>query len=359
MKKILHISPDFNYSCGVSKLVYLTLLYFNDKEDYECHFITNGGDSLERLDDLTKIKIRVNKFSRGIKNIFFAKNFYKNVKEYCKDSDINLIHTYHRFPEYIATRVSRETKIKSVGTVLSFVNKYKKLSFRSDHLITVSNAITSHLVNKFHIEPKKITTMYLPNESLNESQDIYLKTNLGIEDHKKVLLFMGRINFIKNIDNLLKAYKIVNKHSPDTLLLLCGNVESEKIKDQIKNVKAPIKVLEPRKNNQLLYQLADIVVLPSRVDPLPFVMVESGAFKKPFIGGNTGGIAEFIEDGKNGLLADPENPEQLAEKIVYLLNNPEIGKILGENLFEKVSRLCDYNNYFNEVEKIYNSLLTS
>jgi glycosyltransferase involved in cell wall biosynthesis len=87
-------------------------------------------------------------------------------------------------------------------------------------------------------------------------------------------------------------------------------------------------------------------------------MIEAGAFKKPFIGGNTGGIAEFIEDGKNGLLIDPENPEQLAEKIIYLLNNPDMGKVLGENLYEKVNHLCEYNNYFNEVEKIYNSLLT-
>ena len=86
-------------------------------------------------------------------------------------------------------------------------------------------------------------------------------------------------------------------------------------------------------------------------------MLEAGVHKKPFIGGNTGGIAEFIEDGKNGLLVDPENPEQLAEKISYLLDNPALGKHLGENLYDKVTRLCDYNNYFNEVEKIYNSLV--
>ena len=45
-------------------------------------------------------------------------------------------------------------------------------------------------------------------------------------------------------------------------------------------------------------------------------MIETGSFKKLFIGGNTGGIAEFIEDGKNGLLVDPENPEMIAEKII-------------------------------------------
>jgi glycosyltransferase involved in cell wall biosynthesis len=88
-------------------------------------------------------------------------------------------------------------------------------------------------------------------------------------------------------------------------------------------------------------------------------MIESGRFKKPFIGGNTGGIAEFIEDGKNGLLVDPGNPQQLAEEIIYLLNNPNVGKMLGENLFSKVNTLCDLNNYFSNVEKIYNSLLAS
>ena len=106
-----------------------------------------------------------------------------------------------------------------------------------------------------------------------------------------------------------------------------------------------------------MYLLADIVVLPSRVDPVPFVMIEAGIFKKPFIGGNTGGITEFIEDGINGLLVDPENPQMLAEKIIYLLNNPEIGRTMGEKLYKKVNRLCDYNNYFSEVEKIYNSAL--
>jgi glycosyltransferase involved in cell wall biosynthesis len=88
-------------------------------------------------------------------------------------------------------------------------------------------------------------------------------------------------------------------------------------------------------------------------------MLETGLHKKPFIGGNTGGIAEFIEDGKNGLLVDPEKPDQLVDKILFLLNNPEVGTRLGENLYEKVTRLCDYNNYFNEVEKIYNSLIAS
>ena len=101
-----------------------------------------------------------------------------------------------------------------------------------------------------------------------------------------------------------------------------------------------------------------MIVLPSKSDPFPYVMLEAGKFRKPFIGGNSGGIAEFIEEGVNGLLVAPGNPDELAEKIDYLLNNPNICSELGNNLFEKVTQLCDYNNYFRRIEIIYNSLLS-
>jgi len=357
MKRILHITPDFNYSCGVSKLVYLTLSYFNENANYESHFITNGGDSLERLKDLKRIKVRIIDFSKGVKNIFLMNNFHQNISNYCRESGIELIHSYHRFPEFIASKISAEASVRSVGTVLSFVKGFKKLSFRSDYLITVSNAVTSHLINKFGVEPTKITTMYLPKEHIIESKTGFIKNSIGISDDKKVLLYMGRINFIKNIDNLLKAYEVVYKIFPDLILILCGSLGNNKIQRLIKKNNGSIKVLKPMKENQVLYQIADLVILPSRVDPFPFVMIEAGSYKKPFIGGNTGGIAEFIEDGINGLLVDPENPQVLAEKIIYLLNNPQIGRTMGEKLYEKVNRLCDYNSYFSEVEKIYNSAL--
>jgi glycosyltransferase involved in cell wall biosynthesis len=172
-------------------------------------------------------------------------------------------------------------------------------------------------------------------------------------------LFVGRINRDKGFDTLLKSFNQVISKNKNVILLINGQVEGNRLK--LKSVLNDNKIifLPPQKENSYLYSIANIVVLPSRIDPFPFVMIEAGAFKKPFIGGNTGGISEFIEDGKNGLLVAPENPEQLTEKIIYLLNNPAIRKVLGENLNEKVNRLCCYNNYFNEVEKIYNSLLIS
>ena len=105
------------------------------------------------------------------------------------------------------------------------------------------------------------------------------------------------------------------------------------------------------------YQVSDIVVLPSRTDPFPYVMLEAGAMKKPFIGGNTGGISEFIEDGVNGLLIEPGNSDQLADKIMFLLNNPVQAELLADALYQKVKKECDCEKYFERLEKIYNQIL--
>lgn len=360
MKRILHITPNFNYSCGRSKLTFLYLKYFGNNDKYETHFITNGGDSLDRLKEISNMHYETLNFSTGYKNIFYKRSFYGNLRDYTIKHKINLIHTHHRFPENISTNICKELNVRTVTSAHSFVSGFRRSSFKSDKIISVSNSISDYLIRNFVISKEKIITLYNPIEQILQVDLAFgerFKRVNNITSDQKVILFVGRINKDKGFDNLLKSFTQVTEKNKDVILLINGQVDENRF--QLKSVLNNNKVIfvPPQKENFYLYSIADIVVLPSRIDPFPFVMIEAGAFRKPFIGGDTGGIAEFIEDGKNGLLADPENPEQLAEKIIYLINNPEIGNVLGEKLYEKVNRLCDYNNYFNEVEKIYNSLL--
>ncbi len=359
-KKILHISPDFNYSCGRSKLVFLYLEYFGKRDGFETHFITNGGDSLERLREISSLKFKKLAFSTGTKNILYFNRFYKALKDYVIENRINLIHTHHRFPEFVSGRIAKELNIKTITSAHSFVNGFKKISFKSDKIISVSNSVTSHLVKDFNINKDKIITLYNPVEEFSElklQEKEKLKREMGIKPDQKVLLFMGRINYIKGFDKLIEAYKIVHRKDGDAILIMCGKVEDKSFAELRTKLTVPIIIIPPLKDNNILYQIAQIVILPSRVDPSPFVMIEAGSNKKPFIGGNTGGIAEFIEDDVDGLLVDPENENELANKILSLLNNKEAAEELGNNLYKKVNEKCNYNNYFSKIGEIYNSLL--
>jgi len=115
--------------------------------------------------------------------------------------------------------------------------------------------------------------------------------------------------------------------------------------------------LTPSSKYYHYYELADVVILPSRKDPFPLVMLETGIMKKPFIGSRTGGIAEFIDDGVNGFLFEPGNADDLADKIRYVINNPEKAKSAAEELHKKVLKYCNCEDYFGRLKGIYEELL--
>jgi glycosyltransferase involved in cell wall biosynthesis len=71
---------------------------------------------------------------------------------------------------------------------------------------------------------------------------------------------------------------------------------------------------------------ADLVVLPSLFEGLPLSLLESFACGKPVVATRTGGVAELIKDGVNGLLCPPKNAKALAEGIIRLAADEKLRK---------------------------------
>jgi len=354
---ILHISPDFNYSCGVSKYVSLLFEELGKREDLHLFFLTNKGDSLNRLNGLN-VRVNFLNFERGNKNpLKFILNYFL-IKKYCIENKIEIIHTHHRYPELLAFFVGKFLGIKTITSVHSLVDGWKYFSFKSDNIIAVSKAVERHLIEKYKVDKEKITQIYnfvKPFDPSKKEEISSLKEKLGIQEDEKVLLFIGRISYIKGCDILISAFEKLSVKYPFLRLLMIGNFESDGLKESVmKNER--IIYLNPTNDIYKYYFLCDVVVLPSRIDPFPYVMLEAGLSKKSFIGGRTGGIAEFIEDGVNGLLADPGDVDNLFEKVEQLLNDSNLSQMLGFNLFTKVSQLTNGDLYTNKLIKLYSSL---
>ena len=112
-----------------------------------------------------------------------------------------------------------------------------------------------------------------------------------------------------------------------------------------------------RTDSEGIYKLYDIFVLPSiNPDPLPTVVLEAMATGKPIVGYHHGGVCEMVADGENGLLAEVRNPEDLAQKILILLENDELRSRMGNNsrkrLLEKFSIESYISNYSREYESL-------
>jgi glycosyltransferase involved in cell wall biosynthesis len=78
-------------------------------------------------------------------------------------------------------------------------------------------------------------------------------------------------------------------------------------------------------------EAADVILVCSRIEGFGRVTVEAMRLEKPVIAAASGGTLELVRDGFNGLLYEPGNPEQLADKLLLLAQSPSLRMKLGRN----------------------------
>ena len=189
------------------------------------------------------------------------------------------------------------------------------------------------------------------------------KAELGISPDFKVVGIVGRLVEEKGYFDLFCAFKKVLEKCPKTLLLAIGPEDKEK-KDSFSSdivkkygIEKNVIFLGERSDIDELYPLMDIFVLASHREGFPRTVIEAMAMQRPIIATNIRGCREAIENGKNGILIPVKNPEILAEKIIFLLENPEIAQILVKSARQKAEKKFDENIIFKKIDKAYHELI--
>lgn len=358
MTNILHIAMDFDRSSGITTYLKMLFRQFAQSSEYRLHLITNGGDALESLDAMNVHPV-ILPMRKGLKNIFFLPHNILFLKQYCEKNDIDIIHTHHRYPEFAASLVSVGNGIHTVTTAHSLVQGYQWISFRSEKIIAVSNAVRNEIINRYHVDEKKVETMYncveeMPRSSADDIAN--LRKELSIPEQNKIILYVGRVEAQKGVHYIKNAFRQVVTRCTNVTLLMVGNSGQSSQSTELVGNGSQLIILPPRGNIHPYFHMSYIVVLPTEKDSFPYVMVEAGAASKPFIGSSVDGIAEFIDDGKNGLLFPAGDEEKLALLIEELLNDGEKAALLGENLHKKVSTLPDCEEYCERLAGVYQQL---
>jgi len=96
---------------------------------------------------------------------------------------------------------------------------------------------------------------------------------------------------------------------------------------------------------------ADIFVLSSLGEGFPNVLLEAMAAGLPIVATKVGGVPEIVTDRENGFLVEPRNSPQLAEKILFLLQNEDVRKQFSANNIEK-ARSYNWANIVDTLEKV-------
>jgi len=242
-----------------------------------------------------------------------------------------------------------------------------QLMNRSDALIAVSKYTVDELTDLYGIEEEKIHVIYNGvdiNKFKPRPNRTELRREIGLEQKKKTVLFVGRLYHRKGLETLLRSIPPVLQQFSDVTFAISGTgfkKKEESLRDLAKelDIEDYVSFLGYVPDEKLpdLYAASDMFVLPAIYENFPFAILEAQATALPVISTNVGGIPEFLVDNENGFLIDPGDQEQLTQRVLALLQNPKLAKEMGNRGRSLIEEKFAWRLITGQVIDLYHNLL--
>ena len=302
------------------------------------------------------------KISRLYRFNFHPFRFFRLIKKnYTKLTRVDLIHFWHPEPaiafldidcDYIVSCHGMEilpANIRGLREIL-----YSEVFDRA-LLIHVNSNYTRKLITKlFDVSRRKIKVINPPIDYKK-----FASQNRRKDKDKIIIGTLTRLVKRKNVPNIIKALNILkNKHDLDFIYYLAGDgVEKKRILNELKNSKFEWKYfgqISEEKKIKEFYPLLDIFVLlplelPNDVEGFGMVYLEANACGVPVVASKTGGIPDAVKERISGVFANPTDPEDIADKILFIVNTLE----KWEQKCKKHAKNFDVSIISNQFRKIY------
>ena len=245
---------------------------------------------------------------------------------------------------------------KTINKFIKYI--ISKRYIKADFVTTVSHGLKNSLITNYHIPPTKINTIYNPLKA-----DILQKANIEMTQNNNLLnsdfiLAIGRLVPVKGFANLLDSFSKVLKEK-DIKLVIFGDGpdrnELQKLADKL-DISGKVYFMGFSDNPWYYIKKAKMLVVTSILEGFCNVITEVLALECPVISTACDyGPLELIQDNENGLLVPINDPKALAERIVFLLDNPDIcqrfstaGKVFSQKFIPEL--ICEeYMKMFNDL----------
>jgi glycosyltransferase involved in cell wall biosynthesis len=227
------------------------------------------------------------------------------------------------------------------------INIHKRLS-----RIIVSSHYMKRLLIQIGIQSEKI--VILPYfTSINPMDSFSYPFN------ENTILYVGLIHSVKGVDYFLSALKYVKANYKAILIGKGSYMEEYKKFSNELGIQNKVRFLGWVPNEELhhYYQKASLLVVPSMwVEAFGIIGIEAMAHSRPVVAFNTGGIPDWLDNGKTGFLVKRGDIQNLASKITLLLKNKELAKKMGENGRREALKKYQLNTHIKELINLYHKL---
>lgn len=249
-----------------------------------------------------------------------------------------------------------------------------QMAERADRIVTVSNAMREDLVrhgwpesrisvvwngvDPDRYDPAKVT-----------SKDVQaIRQRHNIPEDGRMLLFLGRLTWVKGVRNLVQAMPSIAAEYPKVKLVILGKGEEQRdISEMASRLKIEDKVeclfqFVPEEERIAYYAASDVCVFPSTYEPFGIVSLEAMSMEKPVVVGAQGVVGfreQVVSSGpdQSGIHVNGNDPADIAWGVKEALRDPETAKIWGQNGRKRILQYFTWKKVAEQTLQIYQSLL--
>lgn len=335
----------------------------------------SNENETERINGIDVYRVTAKKV-KGLQWYFNARAVEKKIKEIQQQEAIDFVETTELGLAFLPKITGIKYVIRMHGGHHFFAKAenrkredwkvfQEKRSFKkADYILAVSNYVFETTRDLLKLGNRSIKVIYNPIDV----KKFYVADSSKIKKHS--LFFAGSIIEKKGIRQLVQSLNYLVDEFPDVHLYIAGrdanlpgtntpyrpileNEINEKIKPQITFLG-----VVPNLEIASHIEQAEICCYPSHMEAMPLAWLEVLAMGKSFVGSKSGPGPEIVLDNITGLLADPHDPIDIAEKIKFLFDNPDIGIEMGKTARERICNEFDIDTIVQENIDFYSKIST-
>jgi glycosyltransferase involved in cell wall biosynthesis len=313
-----------------------------------------------------------------IPNLRHPLNLFR-ILRYLKLYDPQLLHTQLEFSDILGTFAARLLRIPTASTLhtLDVSEEMGTATWRlklrwfilrcfTNQIIAVSEKTRLHHLQVADLPTTKLVKLYNGVElsrfrRITTEEILKIKGALNLPLNKRIITTVAVLREPKGVQFMLQALPTIIQKIPNVHYLIVGDgVYKSSLIELVESLglQKSVTFAGHRTDIPDLLNCSDLFVLPTLIDALPTVLIETLAAEKPIVASNVGGIPEIVENEVNGLLVPPGEPLKLAEACIKILENKDLAREFTLAGREKVQQQFDVQVQIGKLIKIYDGLLS-
>lgn len=358
---ILQILPELNY--GGVETGTIDFVKYLKSNNHKAVVVSAGGKLVEELKAVGGIHylLEVNK-----KSVFSILKCINELVKIIVKEDIQIVHARSRVPAWSAYFASRITNVPLITTAHGYYSRhfFSQIMGWAKFVIVPSQVIGRHMIDDFGVPFDKLR--FIPRSV--DAEKFTFKPPEERNRTEFIIAIVGRITPLKGHAFFIRAIQKVARIIPNIQVWIVGSVPKGKMR-----YKEDLEILAKRLGVSHLIKFLgvsyDIPDLLSKINLLVLstitheafgrVIVEAQASGVPVVATKVGGVVDIIDDGVDGLLVPPSDPESMKEAIVRVLKDQELSSALAKNARLKALSKFTLERMSKATLEVYNEAVTS